>query len=756
VAAGQNSGHLDYTSINALTLSGGTINQTLTGGTNAAVLTLPAPGTTGSLGANKNLVIDTVAPTVASVTTTTANGTYGLGASISIQVTFNKNITVTGTPQLALNSGGTANFASASGMVATFTYVVAAGQNSPHLDYTSTTALTLSGGTINQTLAGGTNAANLTLPAVGSANSLAGSSNLVIDTVVPTVTNVTSPNPNATYGLGATITIQVTFSKNITVTGTPQLALNSGGTANFTSASGNVATFTYVVAAGQNSLHLDYASINALTLNGGTINQAGLAGGTNAANLTLPPPGTAGSLGFNKTLVVDSVSPAVSGVTSGTPHGTYGVGSTIAIIVTFTQAVDVTGIPLLALNSGGIASYTSGTGTTNLVFTYTVAAGQNSPHLDYTAFNALVLNGGTIKKAGGAANAILTLATPGAAGSLGASASLIIDTTPPPVAPPPAARGLFATGADAGGAPEVKVYDAATATLRLDFFAFDPFFTGGVRVAVGDVNGDGTPDIIVGAGPGGLPEVKVFDGNTAAPLYDFFAFSPFFTGGVFVAGGDINGDRRADIIVGADTGGAPEVKVFSGANAALLRDFYAYGAAFSGGVRVAAGDVNGDGFADIITGAGPGGAPEVKVFSDAGAMLQDYFALSPAFTGGIFVAAGDVDGDGKADVIVGAGPGGAPEVQAFSGVSTALLRDFFAYPPAAGILVPAFGDNSVSTGGGVHVGFASINGKGAIITGPGPGLPPEVKVFDALSIQMLDDFFAYDPGFLGGVFVGGN
>jgi hypothetical protein len=318
------------------------------------------------------------------------------------------------------------------------------------------------------------------------------------------------------------------------------------------------------------------------------------------------------------------------------------------------------------------------------------------------------------------------------------------------------AGGLFATGADAGGAPEVKVYDAS-GTLRFDFFAFEPSFSGGVRVALADVNGDGIPDIIVGAGPGGAPEVKVFDGRSGALLQDFFAFTSSFTGGVFVAGGDINNDGRADIIVGADAGGAPEVKVFSGANGAVLRDLFAYNVGFTGGVRVAAGDVNGDGFADIITGAGPGGAPEVKVFSGAsGALLQDYFAFSPSFTGGVFVAAGAVNGDGMADVIVGAGAGGAPEVKVFSGATGSVLLDFFAYPPSTNrTLVPVFGDPTTTVHGGVHVGFVTFGGQAAILTGPGSGQPPEVKVLDAVSLKALDDFFAYDPAFLGGVFAGG-
>ena len=150
VAAGQNANPLDEASTTALTLNGGTINSQSTG--NPALLTLPAPGSSNSL-SQANIVIDTTAPTVTGVTSTTANGTYGVGSVITITVGWSKAVVVTGTPQLALNSGGTANYASGSGTsTLTFIYTVAAGQNSPKLDYTSTGALTLNGGTIFDTV----------------------------------------------------------------------------------------------------------------------------------------------------------------------------------------------------------------------------------------------------------------------------------------------------------------------------------------------------------------------------------------------------------------------------------------------------------------------------------------------------------------------------------------------------------------------------------------------------------------------------
>jgi hypothetical protein len=217
------------------------------------------------------------------------------------------------------------------------------------------------------------------------------------------------------------------------VTGRPTLALSDGATATYASGSGgNTLTFNYTVATGEttNGNKLDYASANALTLNGGTI----LDSLNNPANLTLPAPGAAGSLSANKTIVINAVQPAVTGISSPIANGTYGVTTTIPITVTFTTAVVVTGTPKLALSDGGTASYASGSGTAVLTFNYTPAYGEttNGNKLDYASANALSLNGGTINDVlNNPAN--LTLPAPGAANSLSANKSIIIDAVAPTV-----------------------------------------------------------------------------------------------------------------------------------------------------------------------------------------------------------------------------------------------------------------------------------------------------------------------------------
>lgn len=130
-------------------------------------------------------------------------------------------------------------------------------------------------------------------------------------------------------------------------------------------------------------------------------------------------------------------------------------------------------------------------------------------------------------------------------------------------------------------------------------------------------------------------------------LKSFFAFADNFAGGVNVAAGDVNGDGKADIITGAGPGGGPHVRVFDGGSNQLLRSFLAFSSGFNGGVRVAAGDVDGDSKADIINGAGPGGGPHIRVLdSQAQTTLHSFFAFSPSFNGGLFVAGSSKRGRG--------------------------------------------------------------------------------------------------------------
>jgi hypothetical protein len=240
------------------------------------------------------------------------------------------------------------------------------------------------------------------------------------------------------------------------------------------------------------------------------------------------------------------------------------------------------------------------------------------------------------------------------------------------------------TAAGPGGGPHVKVFDGRTGALLGSFFAYDPTFTGGVNVAVGDVTGDGKPDIVTAPGAGGAPQVRVFD-TTGHLVTSFLAYDASFLGGVNVAVGDVNGDRTCDIVTAAGAGGGPHVKVFAGSASGLgsnvLASFIAYDPTFTGGVSVTTGDFDGDGLSEIITGAEAGGGPHVEVFSGLGTSVRaSFFAFATTFSGGVRVAATDVDNDGHDDLIADTGTGTASDAHVFDGTKFTPLSDVPAFP----------------------------------------------------------------------------
>ncbi len=332
----------------------------------------------------------------------------------------------------------------------------------------------------------------------------------------------------------------------------------------------------------------------------------------------------------------------------------------------------------------------------------------------------------------------------------------------------PASTIIGAFGVGAGGGPLVTVrFDDGG---QFTFYAFDPAFRGGDSVTLGDVNGTGVPDVIVGAGPGGGPEVEVFDGSqllkgNAVVTARFYAFDSSFEGGVTLAVGQVNGTSHDDVVVGAGSDDLAAIKVFDGAqlaqgNPVATASFLAFapGSGFpprTAWATLAVGPVNGTGHSDIVVGSGPGVASEVKVID--GAMLAqgkavataDFMPYDPAFLGGVTVATADITGSGHDDVVVAPGPGGGPDVKVFDGTQLALgnavaRANFFAFDPAFV--------------GGVSLAAGNINGTSSddLIVGAGPGGGPQVEVFDGTDLATgqavaTASFYAFTTAFTGGV-----
>ncbi len=312
------------------------------------------------------------------------------------------------------------------------------------------------------------------------------------------------------------------------------------------------------------------------------------------------------------------------------------------------------------------------------------------------------------------------------------------------------ARGRYAVGTAGGGMAQVNVYDAPTGALLGILNPFGRNYTGAVTVATGDVTGDGVEDVVVGAGRGRTPDVKVFDGRTLKEVGSFQAYSKTFTGGVSVAVGDVTGDGRADLVTGAGITGAPHVKMFSGAELfagtsgkmtansvpVARMSFFAFAATERGGINVAVGDVNADGKGDIVVGQGPGRGG-VRAFSGTdGASLMDLKPLGNSFDGGVSVAVGDVTGDGQADVVVGA-MRGTGSVKVFSNGTE--VAAYTAFADRVGVRVAVQDTNG--------------DGKAEVIAAAGSGRP-SVKILAGTTGATLRAFPAMTPRYTSGLSVG--
>jgi hypothetical protein len=313
-------------------------------------------------------------------------------------------------------------------------------------------------------------------------------------------------------------------------------------------------------------------------------------------------------------------------------------------------------------------------------------------------------------------------------------------------------RGRFAV-ASGGGTSTVNVYDSATNALLGTVSPFDRSYRGAVFVATADLTGDRVDDIVAAAGTGSTPRVLIYDGATLTEVRRFLAYAETFRGGVFVAAGDVTGDGRADLVTGAGGGGGPHVKLFDGARLFPEGDvqaavepveshgFFAYDATFHGGVSVAVGDVNGDGVGDVVTGAGPGGGPHVRAISGVDYReLASFFAYDPAMTRGVMVAAGDVLGANRAQIVTAPMHGGSPHLRAFD--NGAVVRDYRPF------------DSNLRTGASVAMRDLDDNGIAEVIAASGGGVRPQVRVLESVSGDVGRVVPALPPNYTEGLYVG--
>jgi hypothetical protein len=376
-----------------------------------------------------------VAPTVTGVSSSTTNGSYNVGDSISIQVTFSEAVTVTGTPQLTLETGSTdqvLNYASGSGTsTLTFSYTIQAGDTSSDLTYIATNPLALNGGTIKNA---SSLDAVLTLPSPTDTGSLGANKAIVVDTTLPTVTSFSSTTPDGSYKAGSQIDITATLSEVVTTAASITVTLDNGQTVVLThNTENNTLTGSYTIGSGQSSSDL---GISSFALTSAPVDLAG----NIMTSTTLP----AGNISGTRTIVVDTSAPTVSSFSSTTSDGAYKVGATINITATLSEAVTAAASITVTLDNGKTVVLTHNAVNNTLTGTYTVAAGDTSADLNVSSY-AL-----TSAPADAAGNIMSDLTVPSGSNNIAGSKTIVVDTTAPSTPSTPD----LATASDSAGASD--------------------------------------------------------------------------------------------------------------------------------------------------------------------------------------------------------------------------------------------------------------------------------------------------------------
>ena len=343
-------------------------------GNDLSPLTFTSPSNLGEV------LVDTTAPEISSLTI--ASGSYKEGDNLDVTVNFSETVVVTGTPQIALDIGGSQKYAvyteGTDSEAFTFRYTVQGGLNDTD-GIVVTSPLQLNSGAIED--ATGNDLSPLTFTSPSNLGEV------LVDTTAPEISSVTVIS--GSYKEGDNLDVTVNFSETVVVTGTPQIALDIGGSqkyAVYTEGTDSEAfTFRYRVEAGLNDT--DGIGVTSLQLNSGAIEDAT---GNDLSPLTFTSPSNLGEV------LVDTTAPEISSVSIN--GGSYGAPSHLDISIAFSEAVIVTGNPRIALDIGGsskYAVYTEGTNSAALTFRYVVESGfDDSNGIEMTS--PLELNSGTI------------------------------------------------------------------------------------------------------------------------------------------------------------------------------------------------------------------------------------------------------------------------------------------------------------------------------------------------------------------------
>jgi len=290
---------------------------------------------------------------------------------------------------------------------------------------------------------------------------------------------------------------------------------------------------------------------------------------------------------------------------------------------------------------------------------------------------------------------------------------------------------ILTTPAQTGG-PHVKIYKKTT--LENSFFVHEEKTNTSVSLAMGKIDDSSNKKIIVGLGKNNFPWVKIYnlDGSLNNKI---IAYAENFRGGIEIALADIDGDGINEIITGAGEGGGPHVRIFNNAGV-VLGQFFAFDKNNRVGINLISYDVNFDGKDEIIIWQKKN-SNKIKIFNASGELLQTLEISDLNTRNGFSLACTDLNNDNTIEYIVGSGKNNSPKILIYN-TQGKLIKEFLAYHP--------------NFKGGIFVASQDVNQDNLpeIIVGAGSGGGPHLRVFDAQGNSQFS-FFAYDENFRGGI-----
>lgn len=201
------------------------------------------------------------------------------------------------------------------------------------------------------------------------------------------------------------------------------------------------------------------------------------------------------------------------------------------------------------------------------------------------------------------------------------------------------------------GALTIRLGNGRTQTVR----PFGAAYRGSISLAIGQTNKDAADELVLGAGAGSSPTVMIVNVQ-GKRLASWLAYRREFTGGVSVAIGDVDGDKKREMITAPGNGGGPHIRSFRTDGTAWRGGFFAFPASESGGAFIALGDTDGDGRDEIVVGSGPGSWPRVRVYDGSAHLLSEFATGDRISVTGVKPLVTDMDGDGKAEILVPGSP----------------------------------------------------------------------------------------------------